>query len=123
LFAAVGQQVPTRPLWLQLTQAPEHATLQQNPSAQKPDAHCDEVAQTAPMGLGPQLPATHLTPAQSLSAAQVTTHALVSLSQPNGAQMVAGPAVQVPWPSHTRTSVTEAAVPSQTPAPHPVPAG
>lgn len=97
LPAEIGQQVPIRPLWLQLTQAPEQATLQQKPSAQNLEAHCEAAVQTAPMGFGPQLPPTHLMPpAQSLSEAQVMTQAPVWLSHPNGAQMVAGPEVQVP---------------------------
>jgi len=86
-----------RPLWLQLTQAPVQATLQQKPSAQNFDAHCEPAVQTAPIGLGPQLPATHLIPlAQSVSEVQVPKQALLLVSQPNGAQMVAGPEVQVP---------------------------
>ncbi len=120
-FTAIGQQVPIRPLWSQLTQAPVHATLQQNPSAQKFDAHCEPAVQTAPTGLGPQLPFTHLTPpAQSLSDAQVATQAFVLGSQPNGAQMVAGPEVQEPWPSQTRVFLT--AAPSQVPGAQVVPA-
>ena len=112
--SAVGQQVPTRPLWLQLTQGPVQATLQQNPSAQNAEAHWLEAVQTAPMGRLPQLPFTHFTlAAQSASDEQVVTHALVLLSQLNGAQMVAGPGVQVPAPSHTRIPPTEA--PSQVP--------
>jgi hypothetical protein len=35
----VGPQVPIRPLWLQLTQGPLQAVLQQTPSAQNLDAH------------------------------------------------------------------------------------
>lgn len=78
----VGPQVPIRPLWLQLTQGPVHAVLQQTPSAQKVDAHWAEAVQSAPGGLSPQLPATHLTfPAQSASAAQVATQVLVFVSQ------------------------------------------
>ena len=111
---AVGQQVPTRPLWLQLTQGPLQATLQQNPSAQNPEAHWVDALQTAPMGRLPQLPFTHLTPvAQSVSDEQAVTQALVLLSQLNGEQMVAGPGVQFPVPSHTRMPPTEA--PSQAP--------
>jgi len=106
---AVGQQVPTRPLWLQLTQGPLQATLQQNPSAQKFEAHWVEAVQTAPIGRLPQLPFTHLTlEAQSASEAQVTTQALVLLSQLNGAQMVAAPGVQSPASSHTRMPPTDA---------------
>lgn len=118
--SAVGQQVPTRPLWLQLTQGPLQATLQQNPSAQNPEAHWFAAVQTAPMGRLPQLPFTHLTfAAQSASDEQVVTQALVLASQVNGAQMVAGPGVQVPAPSHTRIPPTEA--PSQVPGWHTVP--
>ncbi len=93
----IGQQVPIRPLWLQLTQAPVQATLQQNPSAQNFEAHCEPAVQTAPIGLGPQLPFTHLMPlAQSASAVQLALQALDLVSQPYGAQIVAGPEVQVP---------------------------
>ena len=54
------------------------------------------------MGRLPQLPFTHLTPmAQSASDEQPVTQALVLPSQLNGAQMVAGPGVQFPAPSHT----------------------
>ena len=35
----IGEQVPARPLWLQLTQAPVQAPLQQTPSTQNPEAH------------------------------------------------------------------------------------
>jgi hypothetical protein len=111
----VGQQVPMRPLWPQLTQGPAQATLQQNPSAQKPDAHCLDAEQTAPIGLRPQLPFTHLTfEAQSASEEQVAMQALVLESQLNGAQTVAAPGVQAPPPSQTRIPPTEA--PSQEPA-------
>jgi len=111
---AVGQQVPMRPLWLQLTQGPVQATLQQNPSAQKFEAHWLDTVQTAPIGFFPQLPFTHLTlGAQSASDEQVATQALVLLSQLNGAQMVEGPGVQARAPSQTRMPPTEA--PSQLP--------
>ena len=70
--------------------------------------------QTAPIGLSPQLPATHLTlSAQSASEAQVAKQAFVVLSQSNGAQIVAGPSVQLPLPSQTRMPPT--AAPSQVP--------
>jgi len=117
---AVGQQVPRRPLWLQLTQGPPQGTLQQNPSAQKFDAHWLAVVQTAPIGFFPQLPFTHLTlDAQSASDEQVKTQALVLLSQLKGAQIVEGPGVQAPLPSQTRMPPTEA--PSQVPARQTVP--
>jgi hypothetical protein len=92
---STGQQTPARPTRLQLTQGPRHATLQQTPSVQKPDAQSASLLHTAPDGFGPQLPLTQTTPAtQSAFERQVTTQALVPLSQSNGAQIVAGPALQ-----------------------------
>jgi hypothetical protein len=59
--------------------------------------------QTAPVCRLPQLPFTHLmVGAQSASDAHCVAQALVLLSQLNGAQIVAGPATQVPAPSQTR---------------------
>jgi len=114
-FNAVGSQVPMRPFWLQLTQGPVQLLLQQTPSAQYPDAHCPAVVQAAPLGLRPQLPATHLVlGAQSESEAQVLTQTFVLLSQLNGAQMIDGPEVQLPAPSQTRTPPI--AAPVQVPA-------
>jgi hypothetical protein len=98
------------------------ATLQQRPSAQYPEAQSASALQLAPRGLGPQLPATHLTPpAQSLSALHVAKHLPTLASHPNGAHTVAGPGRQRPSPSHTLVLVTE--VPSHVPAAHTVPAG
>src|SRR5204863_6046489 len=119
---SAGQQVPARPCWSQLTQAPVQATLQQTPSAQKLDAHSLAAAHTAPFGLRPQLPFTHSTPsAQSAPVRQVVAHLLVAASQVNGAQIVEGPARQRPSPSHTLRSLT--ASPLQLPGLHTVPAG
>ena len=118
---AVGQQVPSRPLWLQLTQGPLQATLQQKPSAQNPEAHWDASLQMAPAGRLPQLPFMQFTfEAQSASDVQLVTQALVLGSQLNGAQMVAGPGVQLPAPSHMRMPLTEA--PSHVPGWQTVPA-
>ncbi len=118
---AVGQQVPMRPLWLQLTQGPVQVTLQQNPSAQNPEAHWLAAVQTAPMGRLPQLPFTHLTvAAQSESDEQLTTQLFVLVSQLNGVQMVAGPGVQLPLPSQTRIPPIDA--PSHVPDWQTVPA-
>ncbi len=84
--------MPCREGWLQLTHAPVHATLQQTPSAQNPDAHWLPFVHTAPCGLGPQLPETHLTPdTQSASERQSAKHCPAVASQPNGAQIVCGP--------------------------------
>src|SRR5262245_51964858 len=82
LPASTGQQVPTRPVWLQLTQAPRQPMLQQTPSVQNPDAQSPSLEQTAPRGLGPQLPLTQVTPStQSALDRQVTTQARVLWSQ------------------------------------------
>ena len=114
--------MPSRAGWLQLTQAPPHATLQQTPSAQNPEAHWAPVVQTAPWGLGPQLPETHLTPeTQSASDRQSAKHAPALASQPKGAQIVCGPGWQLPCPSHTSPPVT--AAPWQVPGLHTIPAG
>lgn len=89
--------------------------LQQTPSAQCPEAHCPWFIQAAPFGLRPQLPATHLVlGAQSESEAQVTTQALVLLSQLKGEQMRDGPEVQFPAPSQARMPPIDA--PLQVPA-------
>jgi hypothetical protein len=107
---------------LQLTQAPPQATLQQTPSAQKPEAHSLAFVQTAPCGFGPQLPSTHLTPGtQSASERQSGKHCPPAVSQLKGAQMVCGPAWQRPAPSQTSSPVT--AAPSQVPGWHTIPAG
>jgi len=89
-------QIPARPACAQLTQGPVQAMLQQTPSAQKPEAHCDPATQIAPSGFGPQLPFTHFELTQSLSETQVAAQEPVVGSQLNGAQMMVGPAVQVP---------------------------
>ncbi len=80
---SVGQQVPVRPAWLQVTQEPRQATLQQTPSVQKPEAHSLSLVHTAPPRLGPQLPATQRTPsAQSASDVQSAAQVPVALVQP-----------------------------------------
>jgi hypothetical protein len=71
--------------------------------------------QTAPVDRFPQLPFTHLTfGAQSLSDEQRVMQLLVAASQPNGAQIVVGPATQLPAPSQTRPPPR--AAPRQDPA-------
>jgi hypothetical protein len=106
--ASTGQQVPTRPIWLQLRHGPRQPTLQQTPSVQNPDAQSMSFAHSAPGGLGPQLPLTQATPlAQSALDRQVSTQACVAGSQLNGAHTVAGPALQRPRPSQTFTPTTE----------------
>ena len=107
LPASIGQQVPRRPTWLQVEHALWQPMLQQTPSVQNPDAQSLSFEQTAPRGLGPQLPFTQTTPStQSASDLQVTTQARVVVSHVNGAQMVAGPDLQCPTPSQTLVSTT-----------------
>jgi hypothetical protein len=92
---SIGQHVPSRPTWLHELQAPWQATLQQTPSAQKPEAQSAFLVQTAARGFGPQLPATHLTAsAQSESDLHETKHLFVDGSQSKGAQTVEGPGLQ-----------------------------
>jgi hypothetical protein len=119
--ASTGQHVPARPSRPQLTHGPRQATLQQTPSVQKPDAQSSLLVQTAPGGLGPQLPFTQTTPlTQSALDRHVATQARVSLSQLNGAQMIAGPALHRPCPSQTLPPTT--ALSAHAPALHTVPA-
>jgi hypothetical protein len=56
--AAMGQQVPSWPTRLQDTQAPLQLDSQQTPSKQFLSSHSSSLVQTAPVGFGPQLPAT-----------------------------------------------------------------
>src|SRR5262249_14102660 len=61
---------------------PLHATLQQTPSVQNLDLHSLSLAQTASIGLRPQLPLTHRIPlAQSVLVLHVVAHLLVVGSQ------------------------------------------
>ena len=57
--ASMGQQVPSRPIKLQLRHGPWQATLQQTPSAQKFEAHWSLRWQIAPIISRPQLPSLH----------------------------------------------------------------
>jgi hypothetical protein len=110
----MGQQVPRRPVWLQVTHAPWQATAQHTPSVQKPDAHSSAFAQLEPFIFRPQLPFTHCTPpAQSAFVAQVAKQSCLLVSHEYGAQTLASPAPQVPAPSHVLMFVT--AAPSQVP--------
>jgi hypothetical protein len=119
---SVGQHVPTRPCWSQLTHGPLHATLQQTLSVQNPDLQSLSLLHTAPPGLAPQLSFTHRLPlVQSAFELQVVAHLFVAGSQLNGAQTVAGPALHRPSPSQTLTSLT--AAPTQVPGLQTVPAG
>ena len=60
--SSVGQHVPSRPGSAHETQPPPHATLQQTPSAQKPEAQSALAVHVAPFIFLPQLAATHCWP-------------------------------------------------------------
>ena len=57
--AGRGWQLPLEPVWAHETQEPAQATLQHTESTQKPEEQPSFVVQSAPLGLLPQLPATH----------------------------------------------------------------
>jgi hypothetical protein len=59
---SIGQHVPRRSDWLQVTQPPWQATLQHTLSAQKPEAQSSEVSHAAPFMRLPQLAAVHCCP-------------------------------------------------------------
>jgi hypothetical protein len=80
--AGTKAQWPINPVWLHDTQAPLHATLQQTPSAQKPEEQSSAVWQTAPLALLPHLLATHCCEAaHSTLVVQVAVQRLVLGSQ------------------------------------------
>src|SRR5690242_12965658 len=60
--SATGWHSPILPGWLQLTQAPLQARLQQTPSAQKPESHSTFTLHVLPSGFLPQLPAAQSRP-------------------------------------------------------------
>jgi hypothetical protein len=111
---SMGQQVPTRPVWLQLTHAPWQATAQHTPSVQKPDAHSSFFAQVEPFILRPQLPLMHCTPiAQSAFDVQAPKQSFLVASHEYGAQTLTSAVLQVPAPSHV--FMFDTAAPSHVP--------
>jgi hypothetical protein len=95
-----GQQVPMRWSRLHETQPPWQATLQQTPSAQKPDAQSSAVLQGAPFIFLPQLPFTHCWPvAHWLVSVHDWKHAPAVPSQAYGAQIAVGLGLHWPLPS------------------------
>jgi hypothetical protein len=106
-----GEQVPTLPETLQLIHSPPvvaslHAVLQQTPSVQKPLAHWGPLAHDCPAGFFPQeLPTQVLGGTQSLSVAQILSHAAeLQMNVPH--DRLSG-VTQVPRPSHVEAGVSE----------------
>jgi hypothetical protein len=117
----MGQHVPERPGVAHETQPPWQETLQQTPSAQKPDAQSAAAVHCAPFIFLPQLPATHCCVLTHwLDCVHDSKHAPLTESHEYGAQIVVGPGRQRPAPSHANAPVT--ASPSQVPALQIVPA-
>src|SRR3954453_10476896 len=96
LPSATGWHSPIFPGWLQLTQAPLQARLQQTPSAQNPESHSLSSTQALPSGFCPQLPATQSRPSHWALPPQLLKQALVPGSQENGVQTTLGPGWQTP---------------------------
>jgi len=80
--AVIGQQVPSWPIRLHETHAPLQADSQQTPSKQCPSSHSSSLVQAAPVGLGPQLPATQAWPVeQSALVVQADAQSFCAWSQ------------------------------------------
>ncbi len=104
----IAAQVPLVPPVLaaeQALQAPVHAVLQQNPSAQKPEAHWLAAVQVPPLVfLATQAVPEQKSPAmQSVSAAHVSLHAVAP--QTSGEQVWVATAGQAPAPLQLAASV------------------
>jgi hypothetical protein len=120
--AAIGKQVPTWPTRLQETHAPLQEVSQQTPSKQWPSSHSASLAQTAPLGLGPQLPFTQAWPAeQSALLVHEAAQSLRATLQVYGTQIFRLPGIQRPLPLQTLMPAT--AAPSHDPLRQVVPAG
>lgn len=81
LPAATALHSPMVPTWLQLTQGPLHARLQQTPSAQNPDEHSSWFLQTAPSGFFPHDPLAHSRASHCVPLVQAEKQPPVPLSQ------------------------------------------
>ncbi|HVR61923.1 MAG TPA: hypothetical protein VMU50_08490 [Polyangia bacterium] len=82
---------------------------QQMPSEQCPSSHWESAVQTAPVGFGPQLPATQAWPfEQSALVVQAAAQSFVAWLQLYGTQIFRLPGTQRPPPSQTLIPVTAA---------------
>jgi hypothetical protein len=82
-------QVPIEPVTLHASHAPEHAVLQQTPSAHDPLAHSAATPHVAPLAFGTmQTPPTQWSPvAHAASELQVDGQLVEKPSHKNGAQL------------------------------------
>jgi len=118
---SIGQQVPRRVGRTHETHGPLQAALQQTPYAHDPLAQSASWAHVAPFIRRPQLPAWHCRPLTHWPFdVQPSKHTPVPGLQENGTQMIVGPGLQRPSPSHTCAPIT--ASPSHVPDLHDVPA-
>jgi hypothetical protein len=82
LPAATGEHSPKVPTWLQLTQGPVQARLQQTPSAHDPDAQSVPAVHAAPSGFLPQEPAVQARASHWAPVVQLPKQRPVAESQP-----------------------------------------
>lgn len=116
-----GEQVPAEPIWLQDTQGPLQAELQQTPLAQKPEAHSAAAAQAVPFAfLATQRPLSQTKPIWQ-SALVVQLAPQLDPTHTFGAQLREAGGKQVPAPSQTRAE--NSVEPMQAPGAHSVPDG
>ena len=104
---------------MQAIQASVQAVLQQTPDTQKPLAHSALLWQPGSSGRA-QLPFMHCLPTHWASLVQVEKQEPVAGLQVYGTQMMVGPGLQVPAPSHARDPTTAASM--HVPLPQSVPA-
>lgn len=76
--SSTGLHAPILAIWLQLIHAPVQATLQQTPSAQKPESHSSLPPHFAPSGLFPQLPPAQVLPSHWVLLVQAAKQALLA---------------------------------------------
>jgi hypothetical protein len=112
--AEVKRQRPTEPVWLHDRHGPLHATLQQVPSEQWPEAQSPSLLQAKPFSFMPQLRWAHCCPAAHWALlVQLPSHRLVVGSHEYGAQGRLMPPAHAPLPSQIFTP--DSPSPSQMP--------
>jgi hypothetical protein len=118
--AATSAQWPMAAFVAQNRHKPSHASSQQTPSVQWPDAHCSSRMHVRPSNRSPlpHTPSTHSAPVeQSASDAHVVRQ--VASAQAYGAQCTTADTTHVPLPSHVLSGASVA--PTHAAAPQAVP--